>query len=177
MSGKKLNLKDKIIDIPDFPQKGIVFRDLTPLLLDPKYLREAIRQMAEKTKKLKIDTVCGIDSRGFIFGPILAYKLRVGFVPIRKINKLLPRKVVKQIYKLEYGTDGVKMHDDAIKKGDRVLIVDDLIATGGTARAAGRLVKKLGGKIVAFLFLNELCYLNPRKKLKGYKVVSLIKFK
>jgi adenine phosphoribosyltransferase len=174
---KKLNLKDKIANIPDFPQKGVVFRDLTPLLLDPQYLREAICQMIDKIKKLKIDVVCGIDSRGFIFGPILAYKLGVGFVPARKINKLLPRKVVKQIYKLEYDTDGVKMHDDAIKKGDKVLIVDDLVATGGTAWATGKLVEKLGGKVVAFLFLNELCYLKPRKKLNGYKVISLVKFR
>lgn len=174
---KKLNLRDKIAKIADFPQKGVVFRDLTPLLLDPRYLRETIRQIMDKIKKLKIDVVCGIDSRGFIFGPILAYKLGVGFVPVRKINKLLPRKVVKQIYKLEYGTDGVKMHDDAIKKGERILIVDDLVATGGTAKATASLVEKLGGKVVAFLFLNELSSLHPRKKLKGYKVISLIKFK
>ena len=173
---KKINLKEKIFDIPDFPQKGVVFRDLTPLLLDPRYFREAIRQMDEKVKNLKIDVVLGIDSRGFIFGPILAQKLGVGFVPVRKVNKLLPRKVVKQEYKLEYGMDGVKIHADSVLPGQRVLIVDDLIATGGTALATAKLVEKLKGKVAALLFLNELTYLQPRKKLKKYKVISLIKF-
>lgn len=173
---KKLNLRDKIYDIPDFPQKGVVFRDLTPLLLDPKYLAEAICQMLEKVKNLKFDLVCGIDSRGLIFGPIIAYQRKVGFIPVRKINKLLPRKTVEETYQLEYGVDGVKIHADSVRKGQQVLIVDDLAATGGTALATARLVGKLGGKVVAFLFLNELTYLKPRKKLKGYKVISLIKF-
>jgi len=176
MNKKKLNLRDKIYDVPDFPQKGIVFRDLTPLLLDPKYLEETIHQMLEKVKKNKFDLVCGIDSRGFIFGPIIAYKRKVGFIPVRKINKLLPRKTVEETYQLEYGTDGVKIHADSIKKGERVLIVDDLAATGGTAKATARLVERLGGKVAAILFLNELGYLKPREKLKGYKIISLIKF-
>lgn len=174
---KQLNLRDKIFDVPDFPQKGIVFRDLTPLLLDPEYLDETIRQMLEKVKKLKFDLVCGIDSRGFIFGPIIAYRRRVGFIPVRKANKLLPRKTVQQTYKLEYGTDGVKIHADSIRKGQSVLIVDDLAATGGTALASAKLVEKVGGKVAALLFLNELTYLKPRKVLKDYKVISLIKFK
>lgn len=173
---KKINLKDRIFDVPDFPKKGIVFRDITPLLLDPKYFAEAIRQMAEKAKKLKPDVIVGIDSRGFIFGPILAQRLRLGFVPARKVNKLLPRKTVEQTYALEYGTDGVKMHADSVKPGDRVLIVDDLVATGGTAKATVKLVEKLGGKVVGLLFLNELTYLKPRKKLKGYRTISLVKF-
>jgi adenine phosphoribosyltransferase len=173
---KKLNLRDRIFDVPDFPEKGIIFRDITPLLLDPEYLAEAIRQMMAKIKHFKIDLVCGIDSRGFIFGPIIAQELQVGFVPARKVNKLLPRAVVKETYALEYGTDGVKMHADSIQPGERVLIVDDLVATGGTAKATAKLVEKLGGKVVALLFLNELTYLKPRQKLSGYKVISLIKF-
>lgn len=171
-----MNLRDKIFDIPDFPQKGIVFRDLTPLLLDPEYFKEAIRQMLAKIKDLKIDVVCGIDSRGFLFGPVLADRLNVGFVPVRKINKLLPRKTVEQKYDLEYGQDGVKIHADSIKPGEKVLIVDDLAATGGTARATCKLVEKLGGQIAALLFLSELTYLKPRKKIGQYKIISLIKY-
>jgi adenine phosphoribosyltransferase len=174
---KKINLRDRIFDIPDFPEKGVVFRDITPLLLDPKYFAEAIRQMVEKAKKLKPDVIVGIDSRGFIFGPPVAQKLKIGFVPARKVNKLLPRETVEETYALEYGTDGVKMHADSVKPGDRVLIIDDLIATGGTARATAKLVEKLGGKVVAFLFLVELSYLNPRQKLKGFRVISLVKFR
>ena len=173
---KKFNLRDKIYDIPDFPQKGIIFRDLTPLLLDPEYLDETIRQMLEAVKSLKFDLVAGIDSRGFIFGPIIAYQRKVGFVPVRKLNKLLPRKTVEETYKLEYGTDGVKIHADSVQRGQKVLIVDDLVATGGTAKATARLVEKLGGKVAGFLFLNELTFLKPREVLRGYKVISLIKF-
>jgi adenine phosphoribosyltransferase len=174
---KKLNLRDKIADIPDFPQKGVMFRDLTPLLLDPTYFNETINRMLKEAKKLKIDVVLGIDSRGFIFGPILAREMKVGFVPVRKLNKLLPRKTVEQSYALEYGTDGVKIHADAVLPGQRVLVVDDLVATGGTALATAKLAEKLGGKVAAFLFLNELCYLHPRKILRGYKVISLIKYR
>jgi len=174
---KKLNLRDRILDIPDFPKKGIVFRDITPLLLDPRYFEEAIKQMVETANKLKPDVVVGIDSRGFIFGPVVARELGIGFVPARKVNKLLPRETVEENYALEYGTDGVKIHADSVKPGDRVLIIDDLIATGGTAKATAKLVEKLGGKVVAFLFLNELSYLKPRKKLGDYKVISLIKFR
>lgn len=173
---KQISLRDKIYDISDFPQKGIVFRDLTPLLLDPKYFTEAIRQMLTKIKKLKFTKVLSIESRGYLFGAIIASKRRVGFVPVRKINKLLPRKTVSQQYKTEYSNDGVKIHEDAIKKDERVLIVDDLVATGGTALATAKLVEKAGGKVTAFLFLNELTYLHPLQKLRGYKVISLIKF-
>lgn len=173
---KTINIRDKIYDVPDFPQKGVVFRDLTPLLLDPVYLEETIRQMLEKVKTIKFDLVAGIDSRGFIFGPLIALKRKVGFIPVRKVGKLLPRKTVEETYELEYGVDGVKIHADSIIKGQRVLIVDDLTATGGTAHATAKLVEKLGGKVAAFLFLNELTYLNPRKMLKSYKVTSLIKF-
>lgn len=170
------NLRDKIYDIPDFPQKGIIFRDLTPLLLDPKYFDEAIRQMLEKIKKLKFDKVLAIESRGYIFGAVIAQASKVGFVPVRKIGKLLPRKTVSQEYKTEYSNDGVKIHADAVQKGERVLIVDDLVATAGTALATAKLVEKAGGGVCAFLFLNELTYLHPRNKLAGYKVISLIKY-
>lgn len=171
-----LNLRDKIYDIPDFPQKGIVFRDLTPLLLDPAYYSATIRQMLLKIKNLKFAKVLAIESRGYLFAAVIALKRKVGLVPVRKINKLLPRKTVEQIYQLEYGTDGVKIHADAVQKNDQVLIIDDLIATGGTALATARLVEKAGGRVAAFLFLNELTYLKPREKLKGYKIISLIKF-
>lgn len=173
----KINLRDKIYDIPDFPKKGIVFRDITPLLADPRYFREAIRLMLLKIKPLKPDKILGIDSRGFIFGPVLAEKLGVGFVPVRKVNKLLPRKTVEETYSLEYGKDGVKMHADSVLPGERVIIVDDLAATGGTAMATCKLTEKLGGKVAALVFLNELCYLSPRKALKGYKVISLVKYR
>lgn len=174
---KRPNLRDKIYDIPDFPKKGIVFRDITPLLADPRYFREAIRLMLFKIKPLKPDKILGIDSRGFIFGPVLAEKLGVGFVPVRKVNKLLPRKTVTETYSLEYGEDGVKMHADSVSPGERVIIVDDLAATGGTAMATCKLAEKLGGKVAALVFLNELCYLSPRKTLKGYKVISLVKYR
>ena len=171
-----MNLQDKIYDVIDFPKKGIVFRDLTPLLLDPGYFKEAIRQMLGKIKNLKIDVICGIDSRGFLFGPVLADRLNIGFVPVRKSNKLLPREIVEQKYDLEYGIDGVKIHTDSIQPGQRVLIVDDLLATGGTAKATCQLVEKLDGKVAALLFLSELTYLKPRAKLKKYKILSLIKY-
>ncbi len=173
---KRLNLRKKIDDISDFPQKGIVFRDITPLLLDPLYFDETIKRMVQTVRKLKIDVVLGIDSRGFIFGPPVARDLGVGFVPVGKINKPLPKKTVEQAYALEYGQDGVKIHADSVLPGQRVLIVDDLIATGGTALATAKLVEQLEGKVIAFLFLNELCYLNPRKVLRDYKVISIIKF-
>lgn len=174
---KKINLRDKIYDIADFPEKGITFRDITPLLLDIDYFNEAIKQMVKKIRHLKIDVVLGIDSRGFIFGPAIARDLGVGFVPVRKANKLLPRETVQQTYVLEYGRDGVKIHADSVLPGQKVLIVDDLVATGGTAKATARLVEKLGGRVAGFLFLNELCYLKPREKLRGYKVISLVRFR
>lgn len=172
----QIRLKDRIYDIPDFPEKGVTFRDLTPLLLDPQYYSEAIKQMLSAIKKIKFDKILAIESRGYFFACPLAQKRKVGLVPVRKLNKLLPRKTVEQQYKTEYSIDGVKIHEDAIKKGERILIVDDLVATGGTALATAKLVEKIGGKVAAFLFLNELTYLNPRKKLAGYKIISLIKF-
>lgn len=173
---KKLNLREKIYDIPDFPEKGVTFRDLTPLLLDPKYFNAAIGQIMEKVKNLNFTKILAIETRGYLLGAVLAYKRKVGFVPVRKINKLLPRKTVSQNYKTEYSTDGVKIHEDAVQKGEKVLIVDDLVATGGTALATAKLAEKAGGKVAGFLFLNELTYLQPRKLLKDYRIISLIKF-
>ncbi|MFH0864477.1 MAG: adenine phosphoribosyltransferase [Candidatus Gottesmanbacteria bacterium] len=172
----KINLRDKVYDISNFPEKGVTFRDLTPLLLDPKYYSETIKQMLLKIENLRFDKVLAIESRGYLFATIIAYKRKVGLVPVRKINKLLPRKSVIEKYKTEYSTDGVKIHDDAVLKGEQVLIVDDLIATGGTALASCKLVEKIGGKVAALLFLNELTYLKPREKLKDYQIISLIKF-
>ncbi len=172
----KLNLKDKIYDVPDFPEKGVMFRDLTPLLLDSKYFNETIRLMLEKIRNLRFTKILGIETRGYLFGTVLAYKRKVGFVPVRKLNKLLPRKTVTMEYRTEYSTDGIKVHEDAFGKGERVLIVDDLIATGGTALATAKLAEKMGGKVAAFLFLSELTYLNPRENLKGYEIISIIKF-
>lgn len=173
---KNLNLKDKIFDIPDFPEKGVMFRDITPLLLDTDYFRETIRQMLIKIKKIRFSKVLGIETRGYLFGSVIAYKKKVGFVPVRKVNKLLPRRTIAQEYQTEYSVDGVKIHEDSITKGERVLIIDDLIATGGTVLATAKLAEKAGGKVAALLFLNELTYLKPREKLKGYKIISLIKF-
>jgi len=174
---KSINLRKKILNVPDFPKKGIVFRDISPLLLDPQYFDEAIKKMLGKIKKLKIDVILGIDSRGFLFGPVLARELKVGFIPVRKVNKLLPGKILEEKYKLEYGEDGVKIHADSLKPEQRVLIVDDLVATGGTALATAKLVEKAGCHVAALLFLTELCYLSPRKALKNYKTISIIKFK
>lgn len=171
-----LSLRDKIYDIPDFPEKGVVFRDLTPLLLDPKYFATSISQMLARIKSIKFAKVLAIETRGYLFGAVIAYKRKVGFVPVRKIKKLLPRQTVFQEYKTEYSTDGVKIHADAVAKDERVLIVDDLVATAGTALATAKLVEKCGGKVAAILFLNELTYLHPRENLKGYKIISLIKF-
>ncbi len=171
-----LKLRDKIYDIQDFPEKGVTFRDLTPLLLDPKYYCQTLKQMLDSVRSLRFTKVLAIESRGYLFATVIAQKRKVGLVPVRKLNKLLPRKTVKQEYKTEYSTDGVKVHEDAIKNGEKVLIVDDLVATGGTALATAKLVEKMGGKVAAFLFLNELTYLKPQEKLKGYKIISLIKF-
>jgi adenine phosphoribosyltransferase len=170
-----MNLKEKIRNIPDFPKKGIMFRDITTLLQDPKATKKAIQGMIKPFKKKEIDVVVGTESRGFIFGAIIAYKLGASFVPVRKIGKL-PFKTQKASYKKEYGSDELEMHSDAIKKGDKVLIVDDLLATGGTGKAVKELVEKSGGKIVGFCFLIELSFLNGRKKLKPHKIFSLIQY-
>jgi len=168
-------LSKKIRSIPDFPKKGILFRDITPLLQDSLSFRRAVDLLAENYQDKDIDSVVSVEARGFILGSVLAYKLGVGFVPIRKPGKL-PYKVEKVTYKLEYGEDSVEIHQDAVKEGDKVLIFDDLLATGGTAKAVCRLVERLKGEIVGVSFLIELSELKGRGKLKGYEVFSLIKY-
>jgi len=170
-----LDLKQKIRSIPDFPKKGIVFRDITTLLKDGEAFRYSVDKMVEYWQGKKIDAILGAEARGFIFGAAVAYKLGVGFIPVRKPGKL-PYKTCEASYDLEYGKSILQIHIDAIKKGDKVLIVDDLVATGGTAKAKAELVEKMGGKVVGFCFLIELEFLNPRKVLKDYNVFSLIKY-
>jgi adenine phosphoribosyltransferase len=169
----KLDLKRFIRDIPDFPQKGIVFRDITPLLRNQEAFKEAIDRMCELVSDRDFDLVVAPEARGFILGAAMAYKLGKGFVPVRKPGKL-PYKTVYEEYQLEYGTERLHIHEDAVEKGQRVLIVDDVLATGGTAEALIRLVKKLGGEVVSLAFLVELSYLEPRKRLKSYDIKTLI---
>lgn len=170
-----MDLKSLIRDVPDFPKKGIVFKDITTLTKDPAGLRAAVDAIADRYSTSKIDAVVGIESRGFVFGAAVAYKLGVGFVPARKPGKL-PAETVSAEYELEYGTDAIEIHRDAIERGQRILIVDDLLATGGTAAAAVELVEKLGGQIVATAFLVDLTFLNGRAKLGGHEVFSLIEY-
>lgn len=168
-----MDLLDSIRTIPDFPKKGILFYDITTLLKDPKYLAESIDQMHEQVKNLKIDAVAGAESRGFIFGVPLAIKLGVGFIPIRKKGKL-PAEKIAESYALEYGEATMEMHKDAVSEGKNILLVDDLLATGGTALAAAHLIEKAGGKVSAMVFLMELGFLNGREKISDYKIRSLI---
>ncbi|MHC4984260.1 MAG: adenine phosphoribosyltransferase [Planctomycetota bacterium] len=169
-----LRLEDFIRDVPDFPKKGIIFKDITPLLASPEAVRQAADRLAEPFASAGVEIVTGIESRGFIFGSLVAERFGAGFVPIRKPGKL-PCETVSASYELEYGTDSVEMHADAVKAGQKVLMVDDLLATGGTMAAACELVGKLGGRIVGISFLIELCFLNGRAKLPDYDVRSLIK--
>ncbi len=171
----KDDLKSIIREIPDFPKKGILFRDITPLLRHPKYFNHAIEMMLKALHGKKIDVVASAESRGFIFGSILAHRLGIAFVPIRKPGKL-PHKTIRQDFATEYSTDAFEIHEDAIKKGEKVLIVDDLLATGGTAKAAADLVKRLGGNVVGCMFLIELAELKGREMLKGYDVYSIIRY-
>jgi len=170
-------IKKSIRTIPNFPKQGIMFRDITTLLQNKKAFNHACDAFYNHYKDQKIDVVLGIESRGFIFGAVLAYRLGVGFVPARKPGKL-PYNTIKEEYELEYGKNTIEIHDDSIKKGQRVLVVDDLIATGGTALAACNLVKKLRGKVVECAFVVELPELKGREKLeaKGCKVFSLVQF-
>jgi adenine phosphoribosyltransferase len=168
-------LLDSIRCIPDFPKKGIVFRDVTTLLKNAEALKIAVDLFTEKYRDSKIDKVVGIESRGFIIGSALAVKLGAGFVPVRKKGKL-PAEVITEKYALEYGTDSIEMHIDAIKPGDRILLHDDLLATGGTMCAAIKLVERLQAKIVGVSFLIELSFLQGRKNLQGQDVYSLIKY-
>ena len=170
-----MNLKKYIREIPNWPKKGILFYDITPLLQNAKAFRATIDKLAKPYAKKKIDVVVGIDARGFILAAALAYKLKTGLAIIRKKGKL-PWKTWRADYALEYATNTIEMHQDAIKSGQKVLIVDDVLATGGTMEATVKLVKKLRGKIVGIAFLSELGFLNGRKKLKDQKVTSLITY-
>ncbi len=167
------DIESYIREISDFPKPGIQFKDITPLLQDPDAMRETVTRLMEMIGDVKIDKVVGIESRGFLFGTLLAQRLNAGFVPVRKPGKL-PYKTYSEVYELEYGKDTLEIHQDAIKKGETVLLHDDVLATGGTARTACNLITKMGGKIVQCNFLTELSYLNGRNKLRGYDVESLL---
>jgi adenine phosphoribosyltransferase len=168
-------LKEKIRDLPDWPQKGVIFRDITPVLADPEAFKTTIEALEETLKGKDFSTIVAVESRGFIFGAALALKMGKGFIPVRKPGKL-PYQTISESYALEYGTDTIHMHIDAVKPGDKVVIIDDLIATGGSSKATATLVEKLGGKVEALVFLIELVFLNGREKLQGYDVFSVIKY-
>lgn len=168
-------IEKAIRNVPDFPKPGIQFKDITPVLADARLFAGAIDLLTENFKRGSVDAVVGIDARGFIFAAAAAIKLDAGFVPVRKVGKL-PYQTIEQAYALEYGSATVAMHVDALKAGDRVLLIDDLLATGGTAAAAASLVEKLGGKILEVSFLIELGFLNGRQKLKQYPVRSLVNY-
>ena len=170
-----MDLKTVIRSIPNFPKPGIVFRDITTLLKDPAALKESVDRLADDFKPGDVDVVVGAESRGFIFGAAVACKLGAGFVPIRKKGKL-PAETVKASYDLEYGSDTIEIHKDAIRPGQRVLMVDDLLATGGTMAACCELVEKLGGTIVGITFVVELSFLKGREKLGKHKVLSLVDY-
>ena len=168
-------LKKAIRDIPDFPQKGIVFKDITPILKDPALFNAAIDLLASRHKGSTISRVAVIESRGFIFGTAIARELGVGIIPIRKKGKL-PYETIEETYDLEYGSATLEIHTDAVEKGETILLVDDLLATGGTAKASAKLIERLGGKIAEIQFLIELSFLNGRDKLKGYDVFAPVVF-
>ena len=168
-------LKRLIREVPDFPKRGILFYDITTLLKDKVGLATLIDRLSEHYLNQKIDLVLGMEARGFIFAPALAYRLNAGFIPVRKVGKL-PAETVKFDYALEYGTNSLEMHKDAIQKGQRVLIVDDLLATGGTAEATAKLASSLGAEIAGLGFVVELDFLHGREKLKGYDVMSLLHY-
>ncbi len=175
MITKKINLKKYIREIPDWPVKGVNFKDITTLLQNPKVFRYTVDQMCKPFLNRKIDKIVAIDARGFLLASPMAYKMKCGVVLVRKKGKL-PYKTIEKEYQKEYGVDVLAMHQDAIKKGDKVLIVDDLLATGGTIAAAVEMVEKLGGKIVGMSFIIDLPFLGGSKKLKNYKLEYLIKY-
>lgn len=170
-----MDLRDKIRQIPDFPKEGIVFRDITTLIKDKDAFKEAVDEIVSDLKDKKIDYIVGPEARGFLMGSAVAYALGVGFVPVRKKGKL-PGEVIQKEYDLEYGTDILEIHKDAIEKGSNVAIVDDLLATGGTVFAVSSLLEDIGAKVAAMEFLIELTFLNPREKLKKYHINSLVKY-
>lgn len=170
-----MNLADLIRDVPNFPKEGIIFKDITTLLKEPNGLKEAATNLYNLSKNKGITKVVGIESRGFILGGVLAEKLDAGFVPIRKPRKL-PSEKIAESYSLEYGTDSIEIHKDAISPGDKVLLHDDLLATGGTMEAAVKLIEKLGGEVVQISFIIELDFLNGREKLSKYEIHSLLHY-
>jgi adenine phosphoribosyltransferase len=170
-----MSLKNYIRDIQGFPKEGILFKDITPLLIDPKGTQECLKTLLSTLKNLKIDKVIGVESRGFLFGMLIAQELNVGFVPVRKPNKL-PYESIAATYDLEYGTDTLEIHTDAIQKGDRVLIHDDVLATGGTIKAVCELVERLGGEVVQCNFIMELSFLNGRDKIKDKPIFAAITY-
>lgn len=168
-------LKQAIRDVPDFPKKGIIFKDITPLLSQPELFRKIIDLLADRYRSRKIDKIIAIEARGFILGAALAYRLRTGFVPIRKKNKL-PWKVFSAAYALEYGQDSLEVHQDALQSHEKVLIIDDVLATGGTVSAVSELIGKLGAEVIEVACLIELTFLNGREKLGQTPVFSLIQY-
>jgi len=176
MINDQLNkIRSAIRDVPDFPKEGIIFKDITTLLNDATLFAQSMDLLEELVKDYSFDAVAGIESRGFIFGSVLAYKLGLNFVPIRKPGKL-PADTVSEEYALEYGTDRVEIHADALKRNQKVLLIDDLLATGGTAKASCRLIESLGATVETVLILVELSFLNGRDLLKGYNVLSLLTY-
>jgi adenine phosphoribosyltransferase len=169
-------LRRIIRDVPDFPKKGVVFKDISPLLASPTAFKKAIDMMAEPLRGRDFDLLVGIESRGFIFAAALAYALGKGKVPVRKPGKL-PAKTVEISYQLEYGSDRLEMHEDAIRSGQQVVIVDDVLATGGTAKGVASLVEKVGGEVAALSFFIELGFLNGREKLSGYEILSVLSYR
>ncbi len=168
-------VEDYVVSIPDFPEPGIIFRDITSVLQDPDGLALAIDSMRDLLKDVSFDVIAGTESRGFIFGVPIAYSLHKAFIPVRKAGKL-PREVISQTYDLEYGSATIEMHRDSIQPGQKVVIVDDLIATGGTVEATIRMVESLGGEVVKVIFLMELAGLKGRERLAGYDVASVIRY-
>ncbi len=170
-----MDLVNTIRSVPDFPVKGILFYDITTMLKNPAALKESVDQLANRYQDANVELIVGIESRGFIFGMPLAYKFGVGFAPVRKPGKL-PAETLAESYELEYGTNTLEIHVDAIQKGQKVLVVDDLLATGGTAKATCNLIEKLGGQVIGLAFVIELNFLHGREKLQGYDVFSLIQY-
>jgi len=169
------HLRQAIRDVPDFPRPGIMFKDITTLLKNSELLQLAVDNIYNNFRSERIDQIAGIESRGFILAAALAYKFKCGFIPIRKPGKL-PAAKISEEYQLEYGTDRIEIHQDALRPGDRVLLVDDLLATGGTARAACNLIKRLQGEIVGLAFLIELSFLKGRQLLENFTILSLIQY-
>ncbi len=170
-----MDLAKMIRDVPDFPKEGIIFKDITTLIKDPEAFKQAVDVLADHYTGRQVDLVAAVEARGYIFGAPIALKLGAGFIPVRKMGKL-PAETLREEYELEYGTDAVEMHKDAIQPGQKVLIVDDLIATGGSAEATARLVERLGGEVVGIAFLIELTFLHGVDRLKKYDVYTVIEY-